>query len=273
VGELVLVRLAIARGDAEGAERRAADLAREAAQNGFAQRIPEIAALRSLAASRAGRDREALERAMESGNPLALAAARLEAGEAARALEAAGPYRAMAEGRGWKAEAIRASLLEALALRDLGRSEEALAALRRALVAAEEGGYVRSFLDLGPRMSRLLDEVADSGEACSYARTLLARWGKATGIAKSSQVDDLSVRTASRGEKVLLDGADFHEPLSRRETEVLRLIELGLSNEEICERLFIALDTVKGHNRKIFEKLSVKRRTEAVARARALRIL
>ena len=63
------------------------------------------------------------------------------------------------------------------------------------------------------------------------------------------------------------------EPLSARELEVLRLIAAGLSNQQICERLFLALDTVKGHNRRIFEKLQVQRRTEAVARARALGLM
>jgi LuxR family maltose regulon positive regulatory protein len=61
--------------------------------------------------------------------------------------------------------------------------------------------------------------------------------------------------------------------LSQRELEVLRLIAQGLSNREIGERLYLALDTVKGHNRRIFGKLSVQRRTEAVARARSLNIL
>ena len=63
------------------------------------------------------------------------------------------------------------------------------------------------------------------------------------------------------------------EPLSRRELEILRLIAQGLSNHEIGERLFLALDTVKGHNRRIFDKLQVQRRTEAVARARELGLL
>ncbi|MGV2806068.1 LuxR family transcriptional regulator, partial [Clostridium perfringens] len=58
------------------------------------------------------------------------------------------------------------------------------------------------------------------------------------------------------------------EPLSRRELEVLRLIADGLSNRQISERLFVALSTVKGHNRMIFDKLQATRRTEAVARAR-----
>jgi LuxR family maltose regulon positive regulatory protein len=61
--------------------------------------------------------------------------------------------------------------------------------------------------------------------------------------------------------------------LSQRELEVLRLIAQGLSNQEICQRLFLALSTVKGHNRVIFGKLQVQRRTEAVARARELGLL
>ncbi|WP_410770190.1 LuxR C-terminal-related transcriptional regulator [Fontibacillus sp. BL9] len=63
------------------------------------------------------------------------------------------------------------------------------------------------------------------------------------------------------------------EPLSQREMEVLQLIDQGLSNREIADKLFLALDTVKGHNRRIFEKLHVQRRTEAVARARELNLL
>ncbi|WP_435923142.1 LuxR C-terminal-related transcriptional regulator [Paenibacillus sp. DYY-L-2] len=63
------------------------------------------------------------------------------------------------------------------------------------------------------------------------------------------------------------------EPLSQREIEILQLIAQGLSNREIAEKLFLALDTVKGHNRRIFEKLHVQRRTEAIARARELHLI
>ena len=63
------------------------------------------------------------------------------------------------------------------------------------------------------------------------------------------------------------------EPLSNRELEILRLIAQGLSNREISKRLFLALNTVKGHNQIIFDKLQVQRRTEAVARARELDLL
>jgi LuxR family maltose regulon positive regulatory protein len=60
------------------------------------------------------------------------------------------------------------------------------------------------------------------------------------------------------------------EPLSERELQVLQLVAQGLSNREIGERLFLSVNTVKGHNRVIFGKLQVQRRTEAVARAREL---
>ncbi|MNS88525.1 Transcriptional regulatory protein LiaR [compost metagenome] len=78
-----------------------------------------------------------------------------------------------------------------------------------------------------------------------------------------------------RVHRVLEDGMKGKriEPLSQREIEVLKLIAKGLSNREIGERLFLALDTVKGHNRRIFEKLQVQRRTEAIARARELNLL
>ena len=69
------------------------------------------------------------------------------------------------------------------------------------------------------------------------------------------------------------DGEPLIEPLSQRELKILQLIAQGLSNREIGERLFLALDTVKGHNRKIFDKLQVQSRTEAIARARELGLL
>jgi LuxR family maltose regulon positive regulatory protein len=61
--------------------------------------------------------------------------------------------------------------------------------------------------------------------------------------------------------------------LSDRELEVLRLIAQGLSNQEITQKLVVALSTVKGHNLRIFSKLQAKSRTEAVARARELGLL
>jgi LuxR family maltose regulon positive regulatory protein len=89
-----------------------------------------------------------------------------------------------------------------------------------------------------------------------YVDKLLAAFGKSTGVQPSA-----------------FSPQPLIEPLSPRELEVLRLIEQGLSNQEIADRLFLALSTVKGHTRIIFDKLQVQRRTEAVARARELDLL
>jgi len=56
--------------------------------------------------------------------------------------------------------------------------------------------------------------------------------------------------------------------ISKRELEVIQLMAEGLSNKEIAEKLFVSLNTVKTHSSKIFEKLDVKRRTQAVEKAK-----
>lgn len=61
--------------------------------------------------------------------------------------------------------------------------------------------------------------------------------------------------------------------LSTRELEVLQLIADGLSNQEIAEKLFLSTNTVKTHSSRIFEKLDVRRRTQAVEKAKRLRII
>lgn len=61
--------------------------------------------------------------------------------------------------------------------------------------------------------------------------------------------------------------------ISKREYEVLELIAQGLSNQEIAEKLFVSLNTVKTHSSNLFMKLNVRRRTEAIRRAKELQLL
>lgn len=63
------------------------------------------------------------------------------------------------------------------------------------------------------------------------------------------------------------------DPLSPREVEVLQLIALGKTNQEIARQLIVAPGTVKAHTSSIYSKLDAANRTEAVARARQLGIL
>ena len=55
--------------------------------------------------------------------------------------------------------------------------------------------------------------------------------------------------------------------------EVLQLMAQGFSNEEIANRLFVSLNTIKTHSSRIFEKLDVSRRTQAVEKAKRLRLI
>ncbi len=61
--------------------------------------------------------------------------------------------------------------------------------------------------------------------------------------------------------------------LSKRELEVLQLMAEGLSNQEIGERLFLSLSTVKTHTSRLFEKLDVKRRTQAIEKGKRLSLI
>jgi len=155
----------------------------------------------------------------------------------------------------------RLLILDALALYAQRESASALASLKRTLTLAEPEHYVRSFLDIGAPLKELLSwglegQTLNDPRLRAYASRLL------------SYLDGDSAKEAGRP-----TGEALTEPLTQRELEVLRLIAQGLSNREIGERLFLALSTVKGHTRIIFDKLQVHRRTEAVARARDLGLL
>ena len=143
-----------------------------------------------------------------------------------------------------------------------GEKEKAVQALRDALVLAEPAGFIRLFVDESLPMAHLLSRASASGIIPVYSGKVLAAFE----AEKHGRADNSS-RPAAPPPQPLF------EPLSHRELEVLHLIAQGLSNQEIGERLVLALDTVKGHNRSIFGKLQVQRRTEAVARARELGLL
>lgn len=149
--------------------------------------------------------------------------------------------------------------IECLALRALahwqsGDRTRALTSLEHAMRQAEPDGYARLFVDFGLPMARLLQEARVRGVMPDYVATLLAAYG--AGLAAPGSREDLPP-----------------EPLSPREREVLQLIAAGLTNREIADTLVIAPETVKKHTGSIYGKLGVRRRTEAVARARALDLL
>jgi LuxR family maltose regulon positive regulatory protein len=161
----------------------------------------------------------------------------------------------------------------ALAHQARGDAPAALAALERALALAEPEGYVRIFVDAGEEMRSLM---ADCGREYS-ARLRIEKQGQRESSAIIEYTHKLLAAfrqpAAVPQSEIRNPKSEMVEPLSPRELEVLQLIAQGLSNQEIADRLFLALSTVKGYTRTLFDKLQVQRRTEAVARARELGLL
>ena len=161
-----------------------------------------------------------------------------------------------AERGGRNGSVIEILTLQSLTYEALGDIPSALAPLECALTRAEPEGYVRLFVDEGKPMARLLAEAVAHKILPDYSGRLLAKLN-----------EDICQR---EDQASLPSNQSLIEPLSPREMEVLRLVDQGLSNQEISERLFLALSTVKGYNRTIYGKLQVRRRTEALVRAREL---
>lgn len=268
--EVFLARVKLARGEMTAAADLLAQAIQSARERNFVQRIPEVVAVQVLVLLRQGQVAAAAQLAQ---SPVSQARVHLAQGDGAAALAALAPWRAQVEAKGWADERLRLLVVEALALRSLGERERAVACIGEALAMAEEGGFIRLFIDEGPQLIDLLGEAAAEGVV--GAGRVLARFG----VGAHSEGGIHSERGAqSEGGTPSVGGGhseagELIESLSPRELEVLRLVAQGLSNRAIGQRLFLALDTVKGHNRRIFEKLQVERRTEAVARARALGLL
>lgn len=192
-----------------------------------------------------------------------------KASEAIETLEHALPV-ARAAGR-WGV-VIELLVLQALALALARQDAPALAALQEALELAEPEGYTRIFLDEGEPMARLLRMVYRSKEKGSreYETRLLEALLPAEAPARPVSHQVLEGESAP-GKlphyPVLID------PLTERELEVLGLIAEGYSNQEIAEQLFVTLGTVKAHLSHIYNKLDVRSRTQAVAKADQLQLL
>jgi len=61
--------------------------------------------------------------------------------------------------------------------------------------------------------------------------------------------------------------------ISKREHEVLELMAQGLTNQEIADKLFVSVNTIKTHSTNLFSKLDVKRRTQAIQKAKELLLI
>jgi len=170
---------------------------------------------------------------------------------------------AAAEGCGRLGATIELRIFRSLALVRQGDTREAEADLERALALAEPEGYVRVFIDEGQPMQMLIAQwLAHAGASPlrDYAIHLLSQF-------------DVEQHVITAAREKASPAVDLVEPLSKRELEVLHLMALGRTNQEIAQQLIVSPGTVKAHTASIYRKLDVANRTEAVARARQLGIL
>jgi LuxR family transcriptional regulator, maltose regulon positive regulatory protein len=139
----------------------------------------------------------------------------------------------------------RSACCEALAHHQRGHRPHALTDLERALTRAPEPeSYARLFLDEGAPMLALLQDAAD---AFPQARRLLERATTSVPAAELQQ--------------------SLGDPLSHRELEVLRLLDSELTGPEIARELYVTVNTLRTHTKRIFTKLDVTTRAAAVRRA------
>jgi LuxR family maltose regulon positive regulatory protein len=262
--EVFLARLKLAQGDVNGAAALLTQTDRATRQQNFVQRMPEVAAAQVLTLLRQG-DVAAATRLVQTHDlPISQARVHLAQGDTSKALAVLEPLRQHMEAKSWQDERLKVMVLQAVALRAHGEEDQAARMLRETLTLAEPDGFIRIFVDEGEPMRLLMlgcrswieGQAREGHKPIEYVDRLLTAFARPV---LQSEINN--------------PGFAIVDPLSQRELEILKLIAQGLSNREIGARLFLALDTVKGHNRRIFAKLQVQRRTEAIACARELGLL
>ncbi len=262
VCEIFLSQLKLVTGDIDEAASLLAETAKSVHQNNFIHRMTELTVQQVLTLIKQGKLEAAAETADKYELPLCQARVQLAMNLAEGSLVILEPLYRQLETGDWNDEKLKTMVLKSIALHMEGFKEKAILLLTEVLTLTERSGFIRIFVDEGVPMLSLLSETAARGIMPDYTAKILTAFKNEELVSKNKPY----LHIASPGQSLI-------EPLSERELEVLGLIIEGLSNREIGERLFIALDTVKGHNRRIYGKLDVNNRTQAVKKARSLNIL
>jgi LuxR family maltose regulon positive regulatory protein len=172
---------------------------------------------------------------------------------------------------------IEGLVVSALVQEARGRSDEALALLGQSLALAEPRGFLRTFVDFGAPLARLLRKLAARDGASPYLEWLLAAFDLRP--SESEPAPPLSAPlvgfdTPDEEDRNLEHLTEpLTEPLTERELEVLGGLQRRLSNKEIAEELGISPLTVKRHASNIYGKLGVASRRQAIRRATEVGLL
>jgi LuxR family maltose regulon positive regulatory protein len=286
VGKLLRGYLALGRVKQALGEREATfDMMQQAEQLAQKYRhLPQFVALAATSRARIALEQgniEAAERWAQEDGPgvneelshlrepeyLTLVRVQLATGRTDEAMKLLKRLQQAAETGGRRGSVIELLMLQALALQAQGNAAKAMITLTRALSLAEPEGYMRLFLDEGPRMAALLSTLLQAQQkgqlaasppvSPNYLHRLRAAFGPPA-------VDRPPAEPS---------GGPLADPLSEREMAVLRLLVAGQSNQAIAEELVVTVGTVKAHLHHIYGKLNACSRIQAVARARELQLL
>ena len=150
---------------------------------------------------------------------------------------------------------IFALLMRALLRYQLSQEDNALQDFRKAIVLAEQNYCIMPFIEYSQSMLALYDQLPSSIQESPFVQEIL----------QNIQAADQPQHNVAFAKVRMI--------ISQRELSVLKLIAEGLTNQQIAERLFISLHTVKTHARRINAKLGVKSRTQAIIKARELGVI
>ena len=259
-GELFLARLKVIQSNVDETAVMLDKVDQLVRQHNIVTQAPEVAAVQVLILLHRGDLGAAANLAKTQDLPLSLARVHLAQGDATTALAVLEPLRQRAEAKGFKDQRLKVMVLQAAAYYLHGEKVKAISVMNDALALTKPGGFIRLFVDEGIPMARLLYDALSHGIEPEYIRRLLAAFPETEPEPPPSS----PLRSPE---------SEWIETLSERELEVLLLIAEGLTNQEVANRLFLSLHTVKVHARNIYAKLGVKNRTQAVARGRAVGLL
>ncbi|MGD9096716.1 MAG: LuxR C-terminal-related transcriptional regulator [Desulfobacterales bacterium] len=164
-----------------------------------------------------------------------------------------------------RCQAMDIMALLAVTVHRLGQPDEALKILDELVRLAEPEGWVRPFVEAGPPMPDLLEQLKVTGVCVAFVERLLHT------IAELEPTEERrGLQPASRPPNAQQPRI---EPLTKREQDILDLLVRRWQNKEIAARLCVSPETVKSHLKNVYRKLDVRGRRQAVVKARELGIL
>ena len=180
----------------------------------------------------------------------------------------------VADNAGRKFCAVHLRAMRAVAMWRLGKTQDALRELDRAIAVCYEQNLVYPIISVGTPLIEVLDELIERREAIAQLdqsqinKRNFARQARGMILGESSD-PTLTGPSATESQTV-------HEAipeLTNREIEILKLIAAGLNNQQLADELLITLSTTKWHIHNMFRKLGVKNRVAAISLARRAQII